>query len=111
MAERDAGRPAPDTLSTEEADRLSERFRPSWEPDPPTVPRVGPAPAAAGKPLPSPQASPAPALKPSQTVPIIPGGAGKAPRPTTLVGIQPTIPVSRSAAPDDLDWEAPTNPI
>ena len=43
MAESD-GKPASSPLSTEEADRLSEKFKPSWEaePEPPTVPKVEP---------------------------------------------------------------------
>ena len=43
MAESD-GKPASSPLSTEEADRLSEKFKPSWEaePDPPTIPKVDP---------------------------------------------------------------------
>jgi hypothetical protein len=118
MAEREAGRPAPDTLSTEEADRLSERFRPSWEPDPPsdppTVPRAVTAPLA--KPLPKPAAVlPKPivppahvAAKPAPAAPL--ETVVRARRSPTLVGIQPTIPVGPRPTPDDLDWEAPTQP-
>jgi hypothetical protein len=47
MAETDADRPAAGAVTTEEADRLSEQFRPSWEEDPPTVKRdPAPRPAA-----------------------------------------------------------------
>ncbi len=35
MAESNSNRPASGALSAEDADRLSERFRPSWEPEPP----------------------------------------------------------------------------
>jgi hypothetical protein len=121
MAERDAGRPEPGALSTEEADRLSERFRPSWEADadPPTVPRIAPSPpgrAVAPRPLAGAPAAPAPAAKPVAPAaqPAPPGAANRtdtadaARSPTpTLVGIQRTIAVGPSAAPDDLDWEAP----
>jgi hypothetical protein len=43
MAEGNANRPAPETLTSEDVDRLSERFKPSWEPDPETAPRPEPA--------------------------------------------------------------------
>src|SRR6185503_7331622 len=83
MAESD-GKPASSPLSTEEADRLSEKFKPSWEaePEPPTVPKVEP-----------------------------PKNFGK----QTLLGIAAPIPSPPpekppSSAPDDLDWELPTNP-
>ncbi|HEV8549071.1 MAG TPA: hypothetical protein VGQ57_08585, partial [Polyangiaceae bacterium] len=54
MAESDAGPRATGAVSTEEAERLSERFRPSWEDDPPTIPREPMVPAAAAKPVPAP---------------------------------------------------------
>jgi hypothetical protein len=113
MAEREAGRPLSDTLSTEEADRLSERFRPSWEPDPPsdppTIPRAQPAPIA--KPILKPggfvpkPAPESPSTKAAELVAL----AKESERSPTLVGIQPTIPVG-PRSPDDLDWELPTNP-
>jgi hypothetical protein len=114
MAEREAGRPVPDTLSSEEADRLSERFRPSWEPDPPsdppTVPRAQPAPA----PMPILQAGTlAPKPNPPKPNPVpaaVELVVNESQRSPTLVGIQPTISVG-PRSPDDLDWELPTNPL
>ena len=92
MAESD-GKPASSPLSTEEADRLSEKFKPSWEaePEPPTVPKAEPP-----------------------TVPKVepPKNFGK----QTLLGIAAPIPEPPKAAeppskaPDDLDWELPTSP-
>jgi hypothetical protein len=114
MAESDAGRSATGTVSTEEAERLSERFRPSWEDDPPTVPREAPAPVAP-VPGPAPAAAPTPdakipaAASPGVTQPLA------APRRPTLLGMSPEVISSLTAArgtpPEDLDWEVPTRPV
>jgi len=130
MAESDADRPAAGVVTTEEADRLSEQFRPSWEDDPPTVPREQPPPAPeaeAKAAVPTPAAiSRAPVV--SVTASTVPraGPAGKAtpgqaaialnaPKPAPLLGVSPT-PAAKDPAPvrgqasDDLDWEIPANP-
>jgi hypothetical protein len=95
MAETDADRPAAGAVTTEEADRLSEQFRPSWEEDPPTVKRdpaprptanvSAPVPRApvlsvtGPKPAP-PKPSPAQTLEPTGPKPAVPpGGATTAP--------------------------------
>lgn len=79
MAESDASRPPPGPLTTEEADRLSERFRPSWEVDvendPPTIPRVPtrpPAASPAGATPSPPRASSPPGTtpRPAATAPV-----------------------------------------
>lgn len=119
MAEGNANRPDPETLTTEDVDRLSERFKPSWETEPQAAPRPEPArpvlkqtmlggtapaaplpparlatPAApAPAPAPAPPLAPAPvAAQPLATVTV--GKAGiegpKNPiRHATLVGISP----------------------
>jgi len=90
MAESDAGRRGADALSTEEAERLSERFRPSWEDDPPTVPRE-------------------PLVVPQRPAPAAQAEPPRVRRPT-LVGLSPAE--GRNAPPpDELDWEPPTNPL
>jgi hypothetical protein len=67
MAESD-GKPASSPLSSDEADRLSERFKPSWEsePEPPTVPKMDPPVQA------EPAATVAPAVKVEPMVKIEP---------------------------------------
>jgi hypothetical protein len=102
MAESDAGRSANGTVSTEEAERLSERFRPSWEDDPADPPLS----AAITRPLPIVAVTAAT----NATVPQVPA-AGAAPVPgppqPTLVGISPE-PVERPGG--DLETELPTDP-
>jgi hypothetical protein len=134
MAEGNANRPAPETLTTEDVDRLSERFKPSWEVEPQAEPTGqalkqtmvgGTAPAAPLAPVRAPAAptgaAPAPApptgsplvAKPMTTVAAAKSGleVARAVRHPTLVGIapQPVRQVSGApqAAPDDLDWEVP----
>lgn len=101
MAESDADRRA-GTVSTEEAERLSERFRPSWEDDPPTVPREPLAPRAPAPVVAVPIASPAAAPPPvSERIP-------------TLAGIPAPASSGDTRPPgDDLDWdvEVPTRPV
>ncbi|HEX5101927.1 MAG TPA: hypothetical protein VFV94_20605 [Polyangiaceae bacterium] len=110
MAESDAGRSATGTVSTEEAERLSERFRPSWEDDPPTVPREAPPPAAP---------APAPAPSPGTTAKLPAAALGGTlpladPRRPTLLGISPEVMAAaqrpRGATAEDLDWEVPNHP-
>lgn len=134
MAEGNANRPAPDDLTTEDVDRLSERFKPSWETEAQPAPQAtrpvlkqtmlgGTAPAA---PLPTaraappaaaspPAAAPAPvAARPLTTVTVGTSGV-EAPknqvRHATLVGIAPQairqVSGAPQTAPDDLDWELP----
>jgi hypothetical protein len=108
MAEGNANRPAPETLSTEDVERLSERFKPSWEPDTATAPRAEPgsalkqtmvggtAPAAplapsrpaAPTPAPAVSAPPAAASAPRASIPTAtpaPVGTPIAPQPMTTV--------------------------
>jgi hypothetical protein len=102
MAESDAGRSANGTVSTEEAERLSERFRPSWEDDPADPPLS----AAITRPLPIVAVTAAT----NATVPQVPAaGAAPVPEPPqpTLVGISPE-PVERPGG--DLETELPTDP-
>jgi hypothetical protein len=133
MAESD-GKPASSPISTEEADRLSEKFKPSWEtePEPPTVPRVEPPvriePTISVEPPVKieptinveppvkiePTVSAEPAVKIEPTIDV------GAPKPhlgkQTLLGVAVPLPAAppeaatRANAPDDLDWELPTNP-
>lgn len=157
MAESD-GKPASSPLSTEEADRLSEKFKPSWEaePDPPTIPKVDPPtlpqgdpptlpqgeqprPIAKVEPLPIAKVEPRPIAKvepqpiakvepqpmakvepqPMAKVEPQPGANVEAPKAlgkATLLGVAVPIPQPPQAdapnkAPDDLDWELPTNPV
>jgi hypothetical protein len=156
MAESD-GKPASSPLSTEEADRLSEQIKPSWEAepapptlprveppalptaDPPTMPRVEPAPVAKVEPAPVAKLEPAPVAKlepaPAKVEPAPVAKLGPVPvtkiepvpiakveqaKPLlkqTLLGIAAPIPSpppqaeSPNKAPDDLDWELPTNPV
>jgi hypothetical protein len=129
MAEGNANRPAPETLTPEDVDRLSERFKPSWEVEPPAEPARhalkqtmvgGTAPAVA--PVAPPTAAPAPAAplatappiaKPMTTVTANKSGleVARAVRHPTLVGIAPQairqVSGAPRAAPDDLDWEVP----
>jgi hypothetical protein len=137
MAEGNANRPAPETLTTEDVDRLSERFKPSWESEPQnappparpalkqtmlggTAPAAPPAPrvAAPAAPTASPPAG-APAVAPLAPTPMVTVSAGKESLETakavmrhpTLVGIAPQairqVSGAPQAAPDDLDWELP----
>jgi hypothetical protein len=135
MAEGKANRPAPETLTTEDVDRLSERFKPSWEVEPQPEPARQPlkqtmvggtAPAVPLTPVRAPTApaaaSPTPAA-PAATTPLVakpmaavtPGKSGlevaRAVRHPTLVGIAPQairqVSGAPQAAPDDLDWEVP----
>jgi hypothetical protein len=149
MAESD-GKPASSPLSTEEADRLSEKFKPSWEaePDPPTIPKIDPPtvpkvepPAVAPKiePRPVAKVEPQPIAKvePQPVAKVEPRPIAKVePRPiarvepqpiakvegpkavgkATLLGVAVPIPSPPQTeppnkAPDDLDWELPTNPV
>src|SRR5688500_10212856 len=106
MAEGNANRPAPETLTTEDVDRLSERFKPSWEVEPPAEPVRqalkqtmvgGTAPAPPLAPVAPPAAAPAPAAvaplvaKPMTTVTANKSGleVARAVRHPTLVGIAP----------------------
>ena len=148
MAESD-GKPASSPLSTEEADRLSEKFKPSWEaePEPPTIPKVDPPtpprvdaqPIPAAPPLPMTKVEPLPIAKveplpiakveplpiakvepqPVAKVEAQPAAKAEAPKTlgkATLLGVAVPIPSPPQAeapnkAPDDLDWELPTNPV
>jgi hypothetical protein len=89
MAESD-GKPASSPLSSEEADRLSERFRPSWEaePDPPTIPKADP-PAPAVVVEPAANVEPAVAVEPAANV-----------EPAVVVEpalkVEPTVKVERA---------------
>ena len=135
MAESDADQPAAGAVTTEEADRLSEQFRPSWEDDPPTIPREQPAPA------PTPEAKPkvmGPAPVTVSRAPVVAVTAMKAsppregvgskitpdetpialrsPKQATLLGISPSptakgAPTARGHATDDLDWEVPAGAV
>jgi hypothetical protein len=125
MAEGNANRPAPETLTTEDVDRLSERFKPSWETEPQVAPRAEPArpalkqtmlggttaaaPPAPARPPAAAPAAPTPivavaapvAAKPMATVTV--GKAGlevaKPVRHPTLVGIAPQAIRQVSGAP------------
>ena len=138
MAESD-GKPASSPLSSEEADRLSENFRPSWEtePEPKTVPKTELEPptlpkADAPKPEPAkvepmriepvhaepPKAEP-PKAEPPKAEPPKAEPLKVDTKPLmkqTLVGLAVPIPpapptaAAPNNAPDDLDWELPTNP-
>jgi len=163
MAESD-GKPASSPLSTEEADRLSEKFKPSWEaePDPPTLPKVDPPtlprvdaqpipaiepqptkvepqpmakvepqpmakvepqPMAKVEPQPMAKVEPQPMAKveaqPVAKVEAQPAAKAEAPKfvgKATLLGVAVPVPSPPQAeapnkAPDDLDWELPTNPV
>jgi len=83
MAESNANRPTPDAVTAEDADRLSERFRPSWE--------------AEGQPAPAPpRAPPAPAPSPMKQT-LLGGGGAPSPGPVPRA---PAAPVpQRPAAP------------
>jgi hypothetical protein len=131
MAEGNANRPAPETLTPEDVDRLSERFKPSWEVEPQAEPARhalkqtmvgGTAPAPPLAPVAPPAAAPAPstplATAPPVTNPMTTVTANKsglevarAVRHPTLVGIAPQairqVSGAPRAAPDDLDWEVP----
>jgi len=117
-------------MTEEEADRLSEQFRPSWEEDPPTVPRDQPIPTPPPEPRSRPVSGPAvttaPVVNitnatPASTSQDKPAEA-RAPAPLvvtpsrkpTLVGTAPPTPVVKSspegAPAEDLDWEISTNP-
>ncbi|HWP10139.1 MAG TPA: hypothetical protein VNN72_30560, partial [Polyangiaceae bacterium] len=102
MAESDAGRSATGTVSTEEAERLSERFRPSWEDDPPTVPRDVPPPAA---PAPTP-ATTAPAPTPATPAPA-PATAAPAPARAPAPGPAAAPAPIRAPAPGPAPTPAP----
>lgn len=99
MAESDAGPRATGTVSTEEAERLSERFRPSWEDDPAEPPLS----SAITRPLPVVAVT----AGTKATVPQlpVPDTAQREPPQPTLIGIAPEPPPSTSA--EELDWEAP----
>jgi hypothetical protein len=124
-------------MTQEEADRLSEQFRPSWEDDPPTVPRDQPIPTAPSEPRTKvPASGPAVTMAPVVSVtkaPAVPIATGKpssassaqaaapltvAPsQKPTLLGTAPAAPSgsdpagARSLEGGDLEWEAPTNPL
>lgn len=98
MAESDAGRRTNGTVSTEEAERLSERFRPSWEDDPAEPPLS----AAITRPLPVVAVT----AETKAKVPPAPAPAPEPPQPT-LVGISPEPPPH--APGDELDWGEPPN--
>lgn len=99
MAESDAGPRATGTVSTEEAERLSERFRPSWEDDPVEPPLS----SAITRPLPVVAVTAGTKATVPQLAPVD-APPREAPQPT-LVGISPEPP-SRSPA-EELDWEVP----
>jgi hypothetical protein len=129
MAETDADRRAAGTMTEEEADRLSEQFRPSWEEDPPTVPREQPVPAPPCEPRSKPASGPAVTTAPvvnitsaaPATVPESKPAVARAAAPLTvtpsrnptLVGTAPPTPVVTRAAEgapsEDLDWEVSTS--
>ena len=89
MAESDASPPPTGAVSTEEAERLSERFRPSW--------RTTPRPCRGTSPFRSlPALAPTPAAREAQP---------------TLSGIAPNAARAPHGHGDDLDWELPTNPV
>jgi hypothetical protein len=107
MAEGNANRPAPETLTTEDVDRLSERFKPSWETEPQNAPQParpalkhtmlggGTAPAA---PLAPPGAAPAAPVSPPPGA--APAAAPVAAKPMATVsvgkeGIETAKPVMR----------------
>ncbi len=118
-------------MTEEEADRLSEQFRPSWEEDPPTVPRDQPVPAPPSAPQSRPASGPAVTTAPVVSItnstpatktPDNPVAARAAlpltvtpARKPTLVGTAPPTPAVQGAtepAPaEDLDWEVSTNPL
>jgi hypothetical protein len=105
MAESD-GKPASSPLSSDEADRLSEKFRPSWEPEPdaPTLPKAAPqalpdpgssAESTGTPPAVSAPAVSAPAVSAPASVTTAPAMT-KAPAPTgpSPVKLQPAVTVS-----------------
>jgi len=140
MAESDADRSVAAAVTTEEADRLSEQFKPSWEDDPPTVPRdqaVPKAPAAAQPPAAEQPKVTAAAAAPVPRAPVVAVTANRpspprvgvgskttpeetpialrTPRQATLLGVSPSptpkaAAAARGQSADDLDWEITTSP-
>jgi hypothetical protein len=94
MAESD-GKPASSPLSTEEADRLSEQIKPSWEaePDPPTIPRVEPPTLPAADPPTMPRVEPVAKVEPAPVAKVEPAPVAKV-GPTPVGKVEP-VPVAK----------------
>lgn len=97
MAETDADRRAAGAMTEEEADRLSEQFRPSWEEDPPTVPRDQPVPAPPSAPRSQPVPGPAVTTAPVVSVTSAPVVAVTSDKPQTLVAARAVVPLTVTA--------------
>src|SRR3954470_8507940 len=131
MAESDADRRSAESMTEEEADRLSERFRPSWEEDVPTVPRDQPGPeppstpqAAAPASSPAVVSSPivnitkAPVITVTDAKAVAPAPAAPASTPTSSATQTPlAVPAARrptllgtAPAPASSDTAAPSAP-
>jgi hypothetical protein len=118
MAETDASRTAAEPLTTEEAERLSEQFRPSWEEDPPTVKREQSAPRPVvpqpAPPQPAPPVPRAPVVSVTgpQAAPAKTQAAPAKPAPTPLAGATtaPGVPLALARRATLLGGAAPQPP-